>query len=136
MIYIDTTRAVEVRIYHNVAEDSDGRRTGWFGYKNEDPIVHVATWWTTTVDNDNAVLSKAFEIFNVGDDPEFGPVNPVALVYRERKNRSLSVGDVVQVEGSFYACESVGWKRIHEVHINKVRDYSHGTTPIPMSEVR
>ncbi|HEY0697395.1 MAG TPA: hypothetical protein VGD43_06255 [Micromonospora sp.] len=41
------------------------------------------------------MLSDVYRLFNVGHDPQFGTPDPRAVVYRERGNRSLSVGDVV-----------------------------------------
>jgi hypothetical protein len=49
------------------------------------------------------LLVDAFDTFNVGSDE-------LAAQYRARKLRSLSVGDVVEINDSAYACESVGWE--------------------------
>jgi hypothetical protein len=56
----------------------------------------------------------AYDLCNVGDDPAFfNPPDPRAVEYRERANRSLSVGDVVAVHDErgtrWYACASVGF---------------------------
>lgn len=52
------------------------------------------------------LLEAAFYTFNVGSDER-------AAQYRERCLRSLSVGDVVKIDGSAYSCESVGWDPAH-----------------------
>jgi hypothetical protein len=51
---------------------------------------------------DLAVCNEAFEWFNVGE-------NDVATRYRAAGNRSLSVGDVVVIDGRAYGCGRVGW---------------------------
>lgn len=35
--------------------------------------------------------------------------------YRTAGNRSLSVGDVVEADGTLYAVEDVGWYEVHEL---------------------
>lgn len=39
--------------------------------------------------------------------------------YYAREIRSLSVSDVVWINGTFYLCEKVGWKNIGPVHPNE-----------------
>jgi hypothetical protein len=58
-------------------------------------------------------LENAFELFNIGH--EHG--GKTALAYRARNLRSLSVGDVVKVDGVPYACESAGWKQVAETDL-------------------
>lgn len=60
--------------------------------------------------NDLCVANHAWMLFNVGDDPEFGKPDPRAVDYRKRGNRSLSIGDVVAVEGRFYQVTGNGWE--------------------------
>lgn len=48
------------------------------------------------------VLQWAFDTFNIGS-------GELAARYRARRLRSLSVGDVVRIDGNPYSCESVGW---------------------------
>ena len=71
-----------------------------------------------------------FELFNVGEDPAFGPPHPRAVDYRRCGNRSLSVGDVVAVDGRFYACASTGWAALKDRPLIDQRR-THGTTPLP-----
>lgn len=54
---------------------------------------------------DLIVCERAFRWFNEGD-------NPIVRKYRAAGNRSLSVGDVVVVEGRAYGVGSFGWDRI------------------------
>ena len=60
------------------------------------------------------VVDEAFELFNVGDDPEFraGGPDATAVAYRALGLRSLSVGDVVQVDDVAFACASFGWDQV------------------------
>lgn len=74
----------------------------------------------------SGVVDSIFEAFNVGDDPDRckGLVHELALKYRARKLRSLSVGDVLafQVvtaqpcgsvsETAYVACASRGWDSV------------------------
>lgn len=57
------------------------------------------------------ICEEVFRLLNVGDDPTFnesGP-DPRAVQYRMRGNRSLSVGDVIQIGVRWFACASSGW---------------------------
>jgi hypothetical protein len=58
----------------------------------------------------DALLEIVFAQLNIGGD--LIPATPWTVVYREYRNRSLSVGDVVVVGESAYSCESAGWKSI------------------------
>lgn len=50
---------------------------------------------------DNSNLEEIFEYFNVWED-EFGTI--------KQTFRSLSVGDIVELNGKFFRCEPIGWK--------------------------
>lgn len=63
---------------------------------------------------DEEIREYAFRAFNVGDDPTFGPVDPLAVEYRKGRRRSLSVGDLVEIEGRCYLCQSYGWARVED----------------------
>lgn len=59
-------------------------------------------------------LEDVFAICNsyAGDPPEFHcdrKYEPDVIAWRQRGNRSLSVGDVVAIGESFYFCASAGW---------------------------
>jgi hypothetical protein len=62
--------------------------------------------------NDLCVCNHAWVLFNIGDDPDTYGQDPDAraLDYRRRRNRSLSIGDVVAVEERYYQAASVGWE--------------------------
>ncbi|WP_461155608.1 hypothetical protein [Saccharopolyspora tripterygii] len=74
-------------------------------YTYTDPEVHPAT---TGVE----IAERAFELFTVGRSPAHASSDPRAVAYREQGHRSLSVGDVVCVDGHFFACEPFGWNEI------------------------
>jgi hypothetical protein len=75
------------------------------------PLVRVFTYWTTA--DVDSIPELAFFEFNVGDDPDFtsGKPHALALSYRAVGLRSLSVGDVLVIDGStVVSCESAGWR--------------------------
>lgn len=124
-----------VTIWHNVARDGFDRPLGMLdGFSPEHSFTPVARY---TVDAGDAMVlaGEAFQTFNVGDDPDFNAgFEPyrveLATAYRASKNRSLSVGDVIQVNGAWLACERIGWKRI-DSPVNLVWRTVHGSTPLP-----
>lgn len=98
-----------------------------FGYQPDQPVTEVYDYIDTTSATVTEALEHAFRLFNVGHDPEFGPVDQHATLYRSRNNRSLNKGDVVGCDGDFYACSTVGWDRVDPPTI--VDEKSHGITP-------
>lgn len=100
-----------VRIYHNIALDRAGRHPGMLdGYVIGQPLVLVAQYDADEGRMVSDTLTKAYDLFNIGDDPAFGTPDPRAVAYRAAGNRSLSVGDVVQVGGRWFACARRGWE--------------------------
>jgi hypothetical protein len=132
---VDAARAARllpfaVRVFHNTARDANDRPIAMLdGYAAAHVVTCVAE---CTVDStgatDLAVCDEAYRLFNVGDDPEFGTPDPEAVEYRARRNRSLSVGDVVSVDGRHYACDPRGWRAIDPPRVDTVTTY--GTTPL------
>lgn len=55
--------------------------------------------------DDIATLNRSFTLFNVGDDD-------TARRYRDAGHRSLSVGDLVVIDGRAYTCAEMGWKPV------------------------
>ena len=74
-------------------------------------LVPVLTFgWESDREPD---LDKMFRWFNIGADPtEAEAIKLLVAEYRIRRNRSLSVGDVIQVGDKFYACASAGWDEV------------------------
>ncbi len=90
-------------------------------YAYDDPDVSPAT-------TDHDLAERAFHLFNVGHDSDFGGPDHRALEYRDRGNRSLAVGDIVAIDGRFHACEPTGWEPIDPPR--QVRSTQPGTTPL------
>ena len=100
-----------VRIFHN----NDFRAACSVGYQAGHSVTEVfvyTTARTTASDDDTVLLAAAYDLLNVKEDPAFGPPDPRAVHYRLCRNRSLSVGDIVAVDGRFYACEPSGWQAL------------------------
>ena len=118
---------MKIDVYHNM--DSK------FGaYTPFDKLVHVAT--LNRECKDDEALAWTFHTLNVGDDPSFTTdedTRSQARAYRARGNRSLSVGDVVVIDGMAYACARFGWDAVslRPEQVSNVGDY--GTTPLSLS---
>ncbi|HEU0130813.1 MAG TPA: DUF3846 domain-containing protein [Mycobacteriales bacterium] len=115
-----------VTVYHNTNREALAPSRG---YQHGDPLTLVARYHTIATSVD-AVLDRAWFLFNVGDDPDFGPPAPVAVAYRERRNRSLSVGDVLAVtDGNVFAVASPsGFTWVETLTVTNAT--THGTTPL------
>jgi hypothetical protein len=121
-----------VTIWHNLAVSPavPEHRAGFLGYKPGQPLMRVARYTVPTDEIDALTIAQAaFHTFNVGDDPEFGAPDPKAVEYRKRKNRSLSVGDVVQVDQTWLACASAGWSEIEAPAWVVIDTYGSGPLP-------
>lgn len=93
----------KVEVYLNETVDEDGRPTGFFmGYREGD-TMRLAISYEDDGD-DMEIAARAFEEFNVG-------TGPLAQEYRAGRNRSLSVGDLVKIDGVAYSVEPFGWER-------------------------
>src|SRR5687768_794247 len=103
---------MKVRVYHNVAVDDAGRHIGLLdGYMLGHPVTLVFSTEAPACDDADA-CEQLYRLLNVGDYPDFGEPDPRAKAYRARGNRSLSMGDLVWLDGRFYACASSGWNRL------------------------
>jgi len=108
---------ITITIWHNTAKGPSGLGTAMvFGHEDGDRLVPVAVYSVddTVVASDarsvaDDLAEDAFRLFNVGDDPDFGVPDQRALEYRARGNRSLSVGDVVQVGATWLAVAGTGF---------------------------
>lgn len=104
---------MQVRIYHNTAEDAFGRSTATVdGYRAGDELVEVFSYEIPgrVAADPVGIAERAYFLFNVGEDPDFGPPQQLAIDYRALELRSLSVGDVVGMGEAFYACGRSGWE--------------------------
>lgn len=76
------------------------------------------------------ILNHLWWLLNVGDDPDLGGPHPLATEYRARRNRSLSVGDVVKLGDDWWTVADFGWDPIDAPADSIVSETVHGTTPI------
>jgi len=132
MSTIQTTAApaeVRVRVFHNNHVHEKYLR----GYEPGQTVTEVFVYTTApkadTHDHDQSLATEAFELLNIGDDPQFGTPDPRAVAYRAPGNRSLSVGDVIAIDDRFYSCDSRGWRELTEQPPVEQRA-AHGTTPL------
>ena len=111
-----TTTMITVLL--NETTDERGRNPGFFGYEPANHVLRPALMVTpaqidrTPSASDISILERMYHLLNVGDDPDFGTPHPVAVAYRERQNRSLSVGDIVAIDNRWYTCASFGWQAL------------------------
>lgn len=120
---------MNAKVYHNVARDDAGRHLGILdGYQPEHPVTLVFTTDLPPSD-EMAACEELYRLLNVGDDPAFGQPDPRAEAYRRRGNRSLSMGDLVSLDGRFYACAEHGWKPL-DTEPTVVQARVPGTTPL------
>ncbi len=70
--------------------------------------TYLAVHYAADGADDHAILEHAFERFNIGDPA----TDEIVGLYRDAGHRSLSVGDVVVIDGRAYTCASCGWDRI------------------------
>lgn len=95
---------MKVEILHNVTKDDDGRLVGFFGLKPGHQLKTVFTYEATVRDG----YEHAYEFTN--EPIPSSDLNSVLVrEYRSRKLRSLSVGDVVIVDGVPQTVKSFGY---------------------------
>lgn len=99
---------VNVSIMHNVTPDEHGHPTKGMidGWGPNDTLECVFTFALDTPDSDHMILLEMiFHEFNVGE-------GFLAIAYRAKDLRSLSVGDVVIINDVAYECGRFGWGKI------------------------
>lgn len=131
---------MRVSVYHNVARDEAGRMINFGGYESGHPIVHV---FDADIDvGDEVVASALAEMVwtagNLDPDQLTGRMATLARAYRDRRLRSLSVGDVVALgegddgENRMAMCvDAVGFSFVRTDRLNIVTTCEHGTQPWP-----
>lgn len=97
---------------------SESRDRFFDGYKDGDPLetalsIQVYNAGLASPDDDDlAICEKVFAALNA---PFFSPVGNLTeqdIKEYHREYPSLSVGDVVQINGQPYACEGTGWRKL------------------------
>ncbi len=125
---------MRVIVYHNVARDDAGHHAGFDGYQPGHPLVPVFTYDTELLDGGLPELLRvaeaAFEAFNADPEMLAGRQRELAASYRDRRLRSLSIGDIVQTGATALACDPVGFREV-EGDLNVVRSDEPGTHPDP-----
>ena len=115
-----------IRVYHNID-------AAFLGYRPEQRVTPVFETEESAAEHEE-LCARMYELLNIGDDPSFGPPDPRAVEYRARRNRSLSVGDVIEIGrtggdvADFYSVASCGFEPIATPRI--VTLGSRGTTPL------
>lgn len=87
----------------------------FYGYTLRDTLTCVYTYTDPDVQSATSgieIAERAFELFNERRTPVGATADPRVVAYRVLGNRWLSVGDVVCVDGHFFACEPFGWNEI------------------------
>lgn len=98
---------IPVSVYLNESQDHYV-----FGYQPGDALREAARFAVAPSlldarDGQYAVLEMVFRELNIDE-----PAEAWAREYRTRRNRSLSVGDVVQIGECAYAVASCGWDNV------------------------
>ena len=125
-------------IWHNIAKDEHGHATALLaGYREGDRLVPVAAYDVEARAGapDLLILAEdAYRLFNIGDNPAFGAPDQRAVRYRAACNRSLSVGDVVQIGAVWLSVQARGFAHLAEVPtgITLEAGPERGSRPIEM----
>lgn len=85
----------------------------WVDPRVDGQLVSVGVLTASFDDQDariQSALNKVYEQLNVGGD--IVPAEAYTTAYREAGNRSLSVGDVVEVGGRAFAVASFGFDKV------------------------
>ena len=102
----------------------------YFGaFCDEDVTKRVFNYIDERGKRDEEILENAFELFNAPE--EFIDPGEVKIAKRYRKNglRSLSVGDVVEVDNIKYICEGVGWRKLKRGELERGPKSHHRYCP-------
>lgn len=100
----------KVRVLHNVERDENTRFVGMRnGYQPGHDMLEVFVYDVDAVDYHP---EHAYEIFNQDVEWLDGADRELARAYRGKQLRSLSVGDVVVVDGVAHAVDRDGWQQV------------------------
>lgn len=69
-------------------------------------------------DNHNYLLERVFAEWNCGSGVE-------SELFLRSNVRSMSVGDIVLVNGTYYICESIGWKQVSTEFVVELENRVH-----------
>ena len=127
---------VRVRIYHNVARDPKGRRIHFCGYEPGHPLVLVLEAAIDLVRLGEVFLPEAIFVACNAEVHELGgSLRDLARAYRDRRLRSLSVGDVLVIgdDEDRKAMQVIGngFSFVPAESLNTVHHPESGTQPWP-----
>lgn len=63
--------------------------------------------------SDECILERMFAEWNAGSGQE-------SRLFISSKKRSMSVGDIVCVNGTYYQCKPVGWEKVTTDYVTKL----------------
>jgi hypothetical protein len=122
------TIMLTVSIWHNVTRHPDGRHSGFAGFTPGDQMVKVFTYDTPATGRSPASIAEdSFAAFN--NAPCSDDAAALARQYRQRRLRSLSVGDMVVVGETALTVASAGFTPLRGT-FTPVCVHEHGTHPI------
>jgi hypothetical protein len=117
-----------VIVWHNIATDYPGRHIAMMdGYQVGHPLVPVARFTPPAAWDTRRTLDEVYGQLNADT-----PGTDWGREYRAERNRSLSVGDVIQVAGQWHAVgRGFGFDQV-DPPLYIVRHATlHGTTSLP-----
>ena len=79
------------------------------------PCEKVISFIHGSDDTVDSILESAFAMFNHGSGVE-------SEMFLNSKCRSLSVNDIVAVNGKYHLCESFGWKEVTAEFVNDLEE--------------
>jgi hypothetical protein len=101
-----------VTVWHNVEKDGPHPVGMLYGYKPGHAMCPVFTYVTCATPDSTNIPEDAFKMFNAPEDYLSPEELALARRYRANRLRSLSIGDIVQVDDTYYACESFGFRAL------------------------
>lgn len=117
-----STPLISINVLHNVDRDS------WEGYLPGHPLRYVGNVTVGLHDEFDVMLDDVYALLNGGAQGE-------AETYRKRGNRSLSVGDVLVIDGVAFAVSGLGFDRV-KVDPAQVTRTGTGRCSVGIDEVR
>ena len=79
------------------------------GYIEGDILVEATKFFVDNGLSDQEILEATFTALNAPEPNGIGNLTPAKIRVYHKVFPSLSVGDVVEIDGRRYACESLGW---------------------------
>jgi len=101
-----------VQVYINELERKPGGRSKFDGYEDGDPLRLAVAFETFQVANVQRLLDAVFDTLNQDTPQPLGTLTREAILSYHRLNPSLSVGDVMVVDGIAWAVEGFGFKPV------------------------